>query len=540
MKRQKKWGLFIGALMGIVLILTACGGNSTSSSSSSSATSSKKDTLYVGLTNAPGGFNPVNATDTAAQWLLRLMYPTLMDQPESLKFEGNLATSFDTTDNQTFTVKLREGAKWSDGQAITANDVAYTLNLIANPKVETSFGVNISSLEGVNESGKITSGSSISGVNVVDDQTLTLKTKVPVDPNYIKEMIGFNVWIVPKHVVEKYDVATLSSSAFATNPTVSGGAYSFVKYEKESYVQLKANSNYYKGKAKIENMYVKILTGTNLVTELQSGGVDMAAGGGIGVIPVSEVDTLKKDSNLTFKEYPGFATQFMFINNDKFNKDVRLAMTYAIDREAIVKQLFKGNAEVLPTTFTTASAYYDKSLKAIPHNVKKAKELLKQSGFDTNQEIEITVPSGNKAREQSASLIEQNLEEAGFKVKQVSYDFVTALANVKKGNYQLGLIGLALNSDPDQTAYWSKAGTTNLSRVKDDTLEALIEKGKSLTSQTERKAVYDEIQSYQKDNAFAVGLYADYQYKVQNKNLNGGIKKFWVGSFSDIQDWTKK
>lgn len=542
--KTKKKAIWMGIITLLsVTLLAACGGSSDSSSGSSTESSSatKKDTLYIGLTNAPGGFNPANSTDTSGQWILRMLYPTLLDQPESLTFKGNLADSFETTDNQTFTIKLRSGAKWSDDKPITAEDVAYSLNLIANPDVETSFGVNISSLKGVKDTGKLDDGTTeISGVKVVDDSTLTLTTKTPVDPNYLKEMTGFNIYIVPKHIVEKEDLKNLSSSTFATAPTVSGSLYKFVKYEKDSYVQLEANPSYYKGEAKLKNVYLKIVNGTSLVTELESGGVDMAAGGGIGVIPVSDIDTLKKNSNLTFKSYPGFATQFMFINNDDFDAKVRLAMTYAIDREAIVKQLFRGNAEVLPTSYTSASKYYDKDLKAIPHDVAKAKALIKESGFDTSKEIELTVPTGNKAREQSANLIQQNLEEAGFKVKQVSFDFVTALANVRSGDYQLGLIGIPMTSDPDQTYLWSKSGTTNLSRVNDSKLESLIAEGKASTNMDDRKKIYDEIQAYWQEQAYAVGLYADYQYKVQSKNLDGGIKEFWVGSLYDMQDWTKK
>lgn len=543
MMKKKRSVLLIALIASFSFFLAACGSENTdtsSSGSSSNAASGDSDTLYIGLTNAPGGFNPLNATDTAAQWTLRMLYPTLMDQPESLNFEGNLAESFESEDNQTYTITLRD-AEWSDGEAITAEDVVYSLNLIANPEVETSFGVNISSLEGVQDTGKLVDGATeISGATVVDDKTLTLTTKTPVDPNYLKEMIGFNIYIVPKHIVETYELADLANSEFATTPTVSGSLYKFVKYEKDSYVQLEANPTYYKGEPNFKNVYLKVVSGTNLVTELQSGGVDMAAGGGIGVVPVSDLDTLKADDNLLVESYPGFATQFMFINNDEFDADVRLAMTYAIDREAIVEQLFRGNAEVLPTSYTSASGYFDESVTAIPHDVDKAKELLAASGFDTSTEIQLVVPTGNKAREQSASLIEQNLEEAGFNVTQVTYDFVTALSNIRDGNYQIGLIGIPTNSDPDQTYLWSTSGTTNLSRVNDEKLESLMKEGTETTNMEDRKPIYSEIQEYWRDNAFAVGLYADYQYKVQVTSLNGGINEFWAGSLSTMQDWTKE
>ncbi len=531
-------------LMTLAMVAAACGSNNNTEASSEPAANSNasdKETLYIGLTNAPGALNPINATDASAQYITRMLYPTLLDQPEELTFEGNLATDFETKDNQTYTISLREDAVWSDDEPITAEDVAYTLNLIANPKVETVFGAQISTLEGVEESGKFVEGATeISGVSVVDEHTLTLKTKVPVDPNYVKEAIGFGVRIVPKHIVEKENLSDLASSSFVTQPTVSGSLYKFVKYEQDSYVQLEVNPSYYKGEPKLKNVYLRVLSGTNLVTELQSGGIDMAAGSGIGVIPVSEVDSLKKNDNLVIEGYPGATIQFMYINNEKFDKDVRLAMTYAINRQALVDQLFRGEAETVNTIYLNQTPYFDKSIKEIPYDVEKAKELLADSGFDLTQEIELTVPTGHKAREQSANLIQQNLEAAGFKVKQVSFDFVTALTNVRKGDYDLGFIGIPMSSDPDQSYLWTPNGSSNFGHVDDEQLTKLFEEGKAGVSMEERLPIYGELQEYFRDNAFAVGLYSDYQYKAQAKNLTGGVKPYWAGSLYDMQEWTKK
>lgn len=530
---------FLLMLMSFVLILASCGNSKSSSSSSTSKTD--KNTLYIGTTNAPAGFNPINETDVAGQWVLRMLYPSLLDQPKSLQFKNNLAKSFTTSDDQHYTITLRN-AKWSDGKPITANDVAYTLNLIANPDVETSYGTNISRLEGVNASGKTSSSStSISGVKVVNDKTLTLTTKQAIDPNYIKEMIGFDLVIVPKHVVEKYNLKDLANSKFTTHPTVSGSIYKFVKYNQNSYIKLKANSSYYKGEAKIKNVYIKILTSNTLVTQLKSGSIDMSAGGGIGTIPVADVErSLKTDKDLTVKAYPYLQTQYMYINNDKFtNKNIRLAMTYAIDRKAIVKKLFRNQADVLPTTYTKATKYYDSSLKALPYNVSKAKALLKQSGY-SGQTIQLIVPTGNVARQQSANLIQQNLEKAGFKVKQVSYDFPTALAKIKSGDYELALLGLSLNSDPDQSYLYTKSGSMDFGNVNDAKLTKMYDEGLTETNPTKRKKIYDNIQKYMRDQAYTVGLYSDYPFIIQNKNLHGGIKPFWVGSLYNMQNWTKK
>lgn len=153
--------------------------------------------------NAPDSFNPLFNPGIAGQFTIRFMYDTLLGMPEINKFTPQLANSIDTTDNQNFTIKLNEKAKWTDGKPVTADDVVFTFNLIANPKVETTKGSYINMLEGTDSVGKRPDGTPIPDLVAVDEHTVTFRTKKPVDPNYLKSMLGFEVYIVPKHVFEK-------------------------------------------------------------------------------------------------------------------------------------------------------------------------------------------------------------------------------------------------------------------------------------------------------------------------------------------------
>lgn len=520
----------------LTLSLVACG----STGGGDGGTGGLRDTMYIGIQNTVSGFNPFNNTEAAANWIMRMMYPTLLDQPESTVFEPNIAESFDSEDGQNYTIKIKADANWSDGKPITADDVAYTLNLAAQADFETSYGNYLSSLDGVGNNGKLAAGvTSISGVAVVDDKTLTLKTKVPVDPNYLKELIGFNIFIAPKHVVETMDVSDLGSSEFATKPTVFGGPYKFVAYETGSYVQLEANESYHKGTPKTKNLYVKIMDATSLVTEIQSGGVDLLAGGGIGTITPSDAETLRNVAGVVVEDAVGFNGQFMYINNDHFkDAKVRQAITHAINRQRIVDELLKGDGAIMPSILPTVSPYFAKDIPALEYDVEKAKALLAESGFDTSKEINLVVPTGNTVRQQSASLIEQDLEAAGFNVKQTTYDFATMVTHVKEGNYDLSLMGLSFNSEPDNAGYFSTTGASNYLKLTDTTIDELWAKGKALTSKEERLPVYHEIQKYFIENANIVGLYSPYQYIVRSEKVTGGIKPFWAGSLADIHNWT--
>ena len=272
MKKIVKIGLMFSILLNIL-------GNF--SAGFVSAQESERDTLYIGATNTISGLNPLNSSDVVAQWVERFMYPSLMDQIAPGEFQANIA-DITTEDNLTYTIKIGDDVNWSDGQPVTADDIAYNISLIADPHFETHAASYITAIAGLNDSGKLDEGAELTGLTIVDDKTLTITLKEAADPAYVKENIGFKLLIAPKHMIEVEDIYNLGSSKFATEPSVFAGPYKFVKYENGAYVQLEANENYFRGEPKIKNVYIQFMDSTAIVTALQAGTLDMSAGGGIG------------------------------------------------------------------------------------------------------------------------------------------------------------------------------------------------------------------------------------------------------------------
>ena len=531
-RKKKVLALGVSLVLGAAL-LAGCGTSKGGTEKGSS------NTLYVGMTNAPDSFNPLFNPGLAGTFTIRFMYDTLLCMPNPNEFKPGLADSFETTDNQNYTIKLNPKAKWSDGKPVTAQDVVYTLNLIANPKVETSKGSRIAMLEGLSGQGKFLDGvTEIPDLVAVDDHTVTFKTKTPVDPNYVKGFLGFEVFIVPKHVFEKLDPATISNSEAATKPSVTSGPYKFVAYKTNDNVEFAANEEYYKGAPKLKKVFLRVMNGTNIVTELKSGGIQLVAGGGIGVVPIKDIEVLKKDSKLVVKSVPALTGQYLDANNEKFDTKFRQALTTAINRQQLVDQLYKGAAEVVPTIYTLPSPVYDKNIVSLPYDPAKAKQLLAESGFDTSKEITLSVPIGNVLREQSADLIQQDLTAIGLKVKQEKLDFPTLLAKANKGDYEMILIGYGLTVDPDYSSYFVPGGSNNYAHTNDPKLTDMFTKAAVMTSADERKVAYTEIQKYLNEQQFITSLYAPDYITAQSKNLHGGIGEFWDGSLYNINEWT--
>jgi peptide/nickel transport system substrate-binding protein len=500
--------------------------------------------LAIGITNPPLMFNPIDSDgsgSSGAVFTYRYFFDSLVKTVGPLDFQMMLAESFTTKDNQTFSIAIHPEAKWTDGKPVTAHDVEFTLNLIANPKTITTLRSSIFALDGLNEKGMLAEGEAkISSVKVIDDKHLEIKTKKPVDPNLIYERFS-DILIVPKHMLENVAPAQLNQNPFWRNPNVTSGAYKFVKYENKAYVELEANKDYYRGAPKIEKVFIKIMPAANIVAQLQSGELDMNAAQGVGNIPAAEWKTVKAIPNLTTKEEPTRRYNSIEINTERFkDKKVRQALAYAIDRPTIVKQLMPDAGELQNGPYSNSHPYHDKNVKAYEYDPEKAKQLLKEAGFDMNKPIELIVPTGDRTREMAGNIIQQNFQAIGLQVKQVNFDFPTTVSRLVKGDFDLALSSFGSIMDPDGPAnvYRSTAALNDM-RFKNARVDELFNMGMSETDKDKRFAVYSELQNLIQEEVPLITVYSEFNLIALNKNVSGkgGVTD---GMHYDVNTWTRK
>lgn len=506
-------------MLAVLLLLVACSNSTTNGT----ANTSKEKNLFIGMVNPPIAFNTINSSDVASQYIEGFMFDSLLDMPESLNFTPKLAESFDTTDNQTYTIKINAKANWSDGTPVTAEDAAFTLNLIANPNVETHVGNFLTPLEGL-ENGKLPEGvAEIPSVKVIDEKTLEFKTTNPVDPNMIKEQLGVKLMILPKHILQDVDPKELSKDPFMQNPTVTNGPFKFVQYKKDQYVEFEKNPDYYLGTPKLDKIYVKIMPASNLVAQLQTGEIQM--NNSLGKIAVQDYETVKKIENIKTELQQTIGFQMLVFNMETI-KDAKLrqAMAYAINRESIVDDLLKGTGEIIDGPYTSLNPYLNNDLTKYTYDPEKAKQLLAESGWDKNQTLDFVVPLGNKVREQSANIIVQNLEDIGINVKTATYDFPSSLQMAKEGDYDLYLLGNALTIDPDVSTMYASNGSFNFMNYNNPKVDQLLADGKAEPIAEKRKVIYDELQEIWEADLPVLTLYSDYNFAAVSDSLTyGGV-----------------
>src|SRR5206468_1015221 len=125
------------------------------------------------------------------------------------------------------------------------------------------------------------------------------------------------------------------------------------------------------------------------------------------------------------------------------------AIAYAINRELLVNNLLKGEGEIADTSFISDNPYLNKNIKPYDYNPKLAQQLLQEAGWDFNKTLTLVVPTGNKAREQSADIIVENLKAVGVKAQINKFDVATLMQKGAKGDFDLLMSGFQLSPDPD-------------------------------------------------------------------------------------------
>ncbi|TDF93724.1 ABC transporter substrate-binding protein [Paenibacillus piri] len=499
--------------------------------------------ITIGMTNPPLMFNPTDTDasgSNAAMFVNRYLYDNLLKMTAPLEFKLQLAESFEQKDDRTYVIKLRKEANWSDGKPVTSHDFEFTANLVANPKTLTTVRPYIGFLEGLNEKGRLPEGvSKLSGIKIIDDKTFELVTAAPVDPNLVKERLC-DFPIVPKHVLESTDPAALNGHPFWKNPNVTSGAYAFNKFE-NGVVQLTANQSYYRGAPKIGEVVVKVMPAANMVAQLQSQEIDMNAGQGPGNIPPKEWETIKQMAHIRTMEEPTRRYNSIEINTVKIpDKKVRQAMAYAINREAIVNQLMKGIGEIQNGPYAPSHPYYDKDILKYSYNPEKAKQMLKEAGWDSNKTLEFIVPTGDAVREMAGNIIQQNLEAAGIKVKQVNYDFATAVQKAVKGEFDLLISSFSTIIDPDgpSNTYKSTAALNDM-RYKNPRVDELFALGMKETNKDKRFAIYKELQNIIQEDVPLITIYSEKNLIALNKAVEGRGGTIY-GMHFDVNEWKIK
>jgi peptide/nickel transport system substrate-binding protein len=423
---------------------------------SGTATTAEPLTFTVGMLNDVDSLNPFTGIVAEAYEVWGTMYDTLLHTSEKdFSPTPGLASSWTTsTDGKTWTYTIRSGVTWSDGQPLTAKDVAYTFNRILKGSYEqTNYG---------SYTGNLVS------VTAPDATTVVMTTKVPTPI-----MTRLAVPILPEHIWSK--VAAKDVKSYANETAVVGsGPFQLIERKPGQFIRLKANKGYWGGGPKIDELVFRVFANADALGQaLKSGEVDIA-------------DQLDADVWQSLKDTPGvvaYAAKYYGFDEIAFNngaaledgtpigdghpalkdKRVRVALSYAVDRQAVVDRVLNGNGT--PGSTIIPPIYADLHLDpATPYTFDpaKANQLLDDAGYAKGTDGIRTMPDGSKplklrlfarqesqSSQQGAKFVQGWFKDVGVAVdvKVVAADNLTEI--IGRGEFDLFEWGWVVEPDPD-------------------------------------------------------------------------------------------
>lgn len=499
----------------------------------------KKMDVTIAMWSPPNNFSAINTDSSYGYFAVEILFDTLVKLNDKLDVVPKLAEKWEASADLTkFKFYLNKNAKWHDGKPVTAKDVLFTVNLIANKETTTNRAANLSQILGTNASGKADK-LPLEGIKQIDDYTIEVTTKAAVSPESLLEKFGTTIFMLPEHILGKVAAKDISKDPFMMNPTVGSGPFKFTKYATDQYIEFARNDNYYLGKPVLERVFVRIMQPTAAVAALEKGEVDITAGAGIGEIPISDWDKVKALPNINAIEFASKGYQYMDFNHTRpYFKDpkVRQAFYYGINRKLIIDNLLKGRAEGLESMYTSVFKYADKSLKYRDFDPAKAKQMLTEAGWDFNRELELLVPTGNLVREQSAPIIVANLQQVGVKVKISKMDFPTMQSRRTKQDYDMSLVGWSSLFDPDVASQYQTGGVYNNGKYSNPKVDELLTRGAVTAKFEDRKKVYDEFQQTIYNDPNVVFLYSPNALTAVAKRMVN-IKMAAPGFLWNMEKW---
>lgn len=524
---NQKFKSILVLLLIAVFTITACSkaDNSQQDPSSTpgeSPSGSNKEVVTMAIISTWDTLNIYNTSGNYGNAVADQLFERLVYRTHDGQILPRLATSWEMADdNQSMTFKLNENVLWHDGEKLTADDIVFTIQAMTNPTVDNYYRSAFNVLAGTDNDGIAQDSKSV-GVEAVNEYTVKFTFKEPKDPDSILNAFLSFLYVLPKHLLENDDPASINKSEFWKAP-VGAGPFKYVKDVAGETLQLEAFPEYYQGSPDFKTLVVRVVPAANLTAGLMNGDIDVVA---MGSIPLSDWNTVKNSDSIVAASVNEYSYQYMLFNLSESNEafqdaKVRIAFDKAINKKLMVDQLMLGEGNIAVGPMPSYHPYYNDKLVANGYNPEEAKKLLEEAGFDFGKEYLLIVPQGNQVREQSALLIQQDLAAIGVKIKIETYDFATLLAMLREGKADLGLLGGGSNIDPGESSVILKPGDPrNYSLLTDSKWYDIAAKGASLTNLDERKIVYDDYQQALLEDQPYIWLYHQNSLWAYSKRLS--------------------
>lgn len=496
--KKKRYASLLCVMLSVAM-LAGCSsqkGEGGQGSEPGSESGRKKTEIVIAQGADASSLDPQKQSDTVSGNLVANIFDPLICREKDMSLQPCLATEWSQIDETTWEVVLREEVKFHDGEDFNADAVVFTFERVKNPETKALNASYFSTIESCEK---------------LDDYKVKFTTN-GTDP--IFEARLSNLYILPPEYVEE------KGEKFGQDP-VGTGAYTFGEWVKDDKITLEKNPDYFGEKPFYEKVTYKAIPETaTQIAALQSGEVDI-----IPSIPSDQIANLEVDGNIAIKTAECARIQMVNFNMTTElgqNKNLRLAIAHAINREPIVNGLLSGYGKELQIPISDVIPGIPTDIKAYPYDVEKAKEYLTKAGYPDGIDIQIECQNGlNPFDKEIAQVVGQQLNEVGIRATVQPLEQSTHSNKLRAKEitpiYVMSGNNVWFDIDPQLKAFFLSSGP--LSTCVNDRVDELIKAGEKAVPE-ERKVIYQEAFEIIRDEALGIPVIQYKMIAATNKDVN--------------------
>jgi peptide/nickel transport system substrate-binding protein len=510
----------LGLGLGVAVLLAGCAPTAPENGGGGGDVEAGDATLTIATTTDVVNYNPLIGNSRSDYWITNLMYPHLLSIGDDGSKEPQLATEWGYVDSTTGFYEIRDDMTWSDGEPVTADDVAYTMNAVKQDAPSGTFYGQMANFV---------------SAEAVSDTRVEITLGAP-DTSIVEE-IGFWGNVVPQHVFEPAG----SVAEFANDGTggwVSAGPYNLTDVQVGQSYTMERVDDYplVEGGTPIAAEVVyRVFPDVNTeILALQSGEVDVIA----NALPPAQVEQLRNTAGIEVEEVTGLGYAHMTYNMDNpdlAKVEVRQALSHAVDYEAIRTVVLQGQAVSTGSSplMPVLSDYYDDSIEEYEFDVDLARSLMEDAGYTADASgtfpvsFRLIYSLQDSVTSQWAQLVQESAAEAGITIELQGSERNTYLSQTNAGDYDIYAGNFAIMDDPvtNFTLSYLPDGAINYTHVNDPELNAMIAEATVTEDRDEKIDIMRDAAVIVRDQVYDNIMYTQNLYFAHSDKWDGFISK---------------
>jgi len=460
----------------------------------------KGNTLVLAQVSDVTSLDPHGANDEVSSNLTCQIYSNLVKYTEDRELVGDLAESWDEIDPTSLHFKIREGVKFHNGEDLSLEDIKFSLERAKTQPVVAHI------FEDIKE------------VNILDNNTIEIKTYEPSAP-LMANLASPTGGIMSKKATEEL------GEEIGLKP-IGTGPFKFVDWKAGEEIIIERFDDYFGDKAKLDRAEYKVMSeGNSQLMALETGELDIA----YNIDPVN-INIVEENENLDYITEDSFTVHYLGFNTQKEpfnNKKVRQAIAYGIDMDQILEVVLENRVKKAGAILNDNVIGSGGSYKNYEYNPEKARELLKEAGYEKGLNMSLTI-SDNNVRKSISELIHGQLSDIGVDLNIDMMEWGGFLEKVGRGDHDAYLLAATVSTgdgdDPFTLLLHSNqiGSAGNRAFYENEEVDRLIEEGRKELNEDKRVKIYEKLQTIVNEDLPIYPMY----YNNQSCGISRRVKNF--------------